>query len=159
MPISIIPNLWFNGVAVEAAEFYCSIFPNSKILATAHYTEAGPGPAGAVMTVNFELDGERIIAINAGPEFQFSEAISLLIECRDQAEIDYYWGKLCEGGTESRCGWLKDRYGLSWQVAPLGMDEIFADPDPSRAERAMRAMFEMNKLDLAALLAAAAGPG
>ena len=153
----ITPNLWFDTQALEAAEFYVSVFPNSRITNVARYTEAGPGPAGTVLTVEFELDGQPYTAINGGPQFTFDEAISLLISCADQAEVDYYWDKLTDGGEESMCGWLKDRYGLSWQVAPPGMAEIFADPDPTRAERAMRAMLQMRKLDLAALQAAAGG--
>jgi predicted 3-demethylubiquinone-9 3-methyltransferase (glyoxalase superfamily) len=153
----ITPNLWFDTEAEEAAAFYTSIFKNSRIVNTTHYTEAGPRDAGMVMTVEFELDGQRIVAINGGPEFTFSEAISLQINCADQDEVDYYWERLTAGGEEGPCGWLKDRYGLSWQVVPEGMDELFADPDPTRAERAMRAMLGMRKLDGAALRAAADG--
>jgi predicted 3-demethylubiquinone-9 3-methyltransferase (glyoxalase superfamily) len=157
MPQKIIPNLWFDDQALEAAEFYVSVFPNSRVVNVAHYTEAGPREAGMVMVVEFELDGDRIVAINGGPQFSFSEAISLQIDCEDQAEIDYFWEKLTDGGEESQCGWLRDRYGLSWQVVPRGMDEVFSGDDPARAERAMRAMFEMRKLDVAALRAAADG--
>jgi predicted 3-demethylubiquinone-9 3-methyltransferase (glyoxalase superfamily) len=153
----ITPNLWFDTEAEEAAAFYTSIFKNSRIVNTTHYTEAGPRDAGMVMTVEFELDGQRIVAINGGPEFTFSEAISLQINCADQDEVDYYWERLTAGGEEGPCGWLKDRYGLSWQVVPEGMEELFADPDPTRAERAMRAMLGMRKLDVAALRAAADG--
>jgi predicted 3-demethylubiquinone-9 3-methyltransferase (glyoxalase superfamily) len=153
----ITPNLWFDTEAEEAAAFYTSIFKNSRIVNTTHYTEAGPRDAGMVMTVEFELDGQRIVAINGGPEFTFSEAISLQINCADQDEVDYYWERLTAGGEEGPCGWLKDRYGLSWQVVPEGMEELFADPDPTRAERAMRAMLGMRKLDGAALRAAADG--
>ena len=153
----IIPNLWFDTEAEEAAEFYCSVFKNSRIVSIARYTEAGPREAGMVMTVEFELDGERFIGINGGPEFTFSEAVSFLITCADQEEIDYFWDKLSEGGQEGPCGWLKDRYGLSWQVVPQGMDELFSDPDPERARRAMDAMLKMGKLDIAALEKAAAG--
>jgi predicted 3-demethylubiquinone-9 3-methyltransferase (glyoxalase superfamily) len=154
---SIIPNLWFDTQALEAAEFYVSVFPDSEITQVSHYTDAGPGPAGSVLTVDFVLDGQRITAINGGPQFTFSEAVSLLIECEDQAEIDHYWSKLVEGGEESQCGWLKDRYGFSWQVVPTGMGEIMADPDPARAQAVMQAMFGMKKLDVAALRAAAEG--
>lgn len=122
-----------------------------------HYTEAGPREAGTVMTVEFELEGQRFIGINGGPEFSFDEAISFMIECETQEEIDYFWEKLSEGGEESQCGWLKDRYGLSWQVVPSGMEELFADPDKGRAERAMKAMLGMRKIDLAALRGAADG--
>ena len=153
---TITPNLWFDTNALEAAEFYCSIFPNSEIRNISHYTEAGPREAGMVLTVDFVLDGQQLTAINGGPEFTFDEAISLLIECKDQAEIDHYWNALTDGGEEVQCGWLRDRYGLSWQVVPEGMAELFADPDPGRAARAMSAMLEMKKLDIAALRAAAA---
>ena len=152
---TITPNLWFDTQALEAAEFYCSVFPNSEIRKVLHYTEAGPREAGMVLTVDFVLDGQQLTAINGGPEFTFDEAISLLIECADQAEVDHYWSALTDGGEEVQCGWLKDRYGLSWQVVPKGMDELFDDPDPGRAERAMRAMLGMKKLDLAAIRAAA----
>lgn len=153
----IVPNLWFDTEAEEAAAFYVSVFPNSRITDVARYTEAGPREAGLVMTVAFELDGQPFVGINGGPEFTFSEAVSLAITCRDQEEVDAYWEKLTEGGEEGPCGWLKDRYGLSWQVVPEGMDELFADPDQTRAARAMKAMFEMKKLDLAALRRAADG--
>jgi predicted 3-demethylubiquinone-9 3-methyltransferase (glyoxalase superfamily) len=151
----IIPNLWFDTEAEEAAEFYLSVFKNSRIVNVTHYTEAGPREPGSVMTVEFELDGQRFVGINGGPQFKFDEAISFQITCETQDEIDYYWEALSEGGGEGPCGWLKDRYGLSWQVVPSGMDELFADPDPKRAERAMKAMLWMRKLDIAALRAAA----
>jgi predicted 3-demethylubiquinone-9 3-methyltransferase (glyoxalase superfamily) len=157
MPQKIVPNLWFDTEAEEAAAFYVSVFKDGRILNVARYTEAGPRPAGTVMTVEWEVNGQRFVGINGGPEFSFSEAVSFGIECEDQDEVDYYWDKLTEGGQEGPCGWLKDRYGLSWQVVPTGMDELFADPDPTRAERAMRAMFGMKKLDIAALRAAADG--
>ena len=157
MAQKIVPNLWFDTQAEEAANHYISIFKNSRIVNVARYTEAGPRPAGEVMTVEFELDGQRFVGINGGPQFTFSEAVSFMIECEDQAEIDYYWERLTDGGEEGPCGWCKDKYGLSWQVVPKGMDTLFADPDTSKAERAMRAMFEMKKLDLAALERAAAG--
>jgi predicted 3-demethylubiquinone-9 3-methyltransferase (glyoxalase superfamily) len=153
----ITPNLWFDTQGEEAAEFYCSIFPNSKITNVTYYGDAGPGPAGTVLTVDFVLDGHEYTAINGGPQFHFDEAIPLLINCADQDEVDYYWEKLTDGGEESQCGWLKDRYGLSWQVCPVGMLDILNDPDPERAQRAMKAMFGMRKLDLAALQAAADG--
>jgi predicted 3-demethylubiquinone-9 3-methyltransferase (glyoxalase superfamily) len=151
----ITPNLWFDTEGQEAAEFYVSVFPNSKITNISHYGEAGPRPAGTVLTVDFTLDGQEFTAINGGPEFHFDEAISLLIDCADQDEVDYYWTKLSEGGEESQCGWLKDRYGLSWQVVPAGLGELLTDPDPERGQRAMKAMLGMQKLDLAALRAAA----
>jgi predicted 3-demethylubiquinone-9 3-methyltransferase (glyoxalase superfamily) len=153
----ITPNLWFDSQAEEAAEFYCSVFPNSKITNVTHYTEAGPGTPGSVLTVDFVLDGQEFTAINGGPEFTFTEAISLAVNCDDQEEVDHYWEKLTDGGQEVQCGWLKDRYGLSWQVVPAGMIELFNDADPARAERAMKAMFAMKKLDVAALQAAADG--
>ncbi len=153
----ITPNLWFDSQGQEAAEFYVSVFPSSEIKDISYYGEAGPGEAGTVLTVDFLLDGQRFTAINGGPHFTFSEAISLLITCADQAEIDYYWTKLTEGGEESQCGWLKDRYGLSWQVVPDGMAELMSDPDDERGQRAMKAMLGMKKLDLAALQAAADG--
>jgi predicted 3-demethylubiquinone-9 3-methyltransferase (glyoxalase superfamily) len=153
----IIPNLWFDTEAEEAAGFYTSVFPNSRIVAVARYTEAGPREAGTVMTVEFELDGNRFVGINGGPQFKFDEAVSFQITCEDQGEIDYYWDRLTDGGEEGPCGWAKDRFGLSWQVVPTGMEELFADPDPKRAERAMQAMFGMRKLDIAALREAADG--
>ncbi len=153
----IVPNLWFDTEAEDAARFYTELFPNSRILATTHYNDAGPRPAGMVMTVEFELEGQRFVAINGGPEFSFSEAISLQVTCEDQEEIDRYWEALGAGGEEGPCGWLKDQFGLSWQVVPEGVDELFGDADPARAERAMRAMFGMRKLDVAALRAAADG--
>jgi predicted 3-demethylubiquinone-9 3-methyltransferase (glyoxalase superfamily) len=153
----IIPNLWFDTEAEQAAEFYVSVFPDSRIISTARYPEGAPGPAGTVMTVEFELDGQRFVGINGGPQFPFTEAVSFQITCETQEEVDRYWDVLTEGGEESMCGWLKDRYGLSWQVVPTGMEEVFTDPDPSRAQRAMQAMLGMRKLDLAALQAAADG--
>jgi predicted 3-demethylubiquinone-9 3-methyltransferase (glyoxalase superfamily) len=151
----ITPNLWFDTQSEEAAEFYVSVFPNSKVTNVTHYTDAGPRPAGTVLTVDFVLDGQEYTAINGGPEFTFTEAISLAINCADQDEIDHYWAKLSEGGEEGPCGWLKDRYGLSWQVVPTGFTELMNDPDRSRVDRAMRAVFGMKKLDIAAIYAAA----
>ncbi|MGW8668383.1 VOC family protein [Streptomyces niveus] len=153
----ITPNLWFDGQAEPAAEFYIGIFPNSRITGITHYGEAGPGPAGTVLTVEFELDGQTFIGINGGPQFTFDEAISFMIGCADQEEVDYYWDKLSDGGEEGPCGWLKDKYGLSWQVVPGGMQEMLNDPDQARGQRAMKAMLGMKKLDLAALRAAADG--
>jgi len=152
----ITPNLWFDTEAEEAAAFYCSIFKNSRIVNVAHYTEAGPREAGTVMTVEWELDGQRFVGINGGPEFTFSEAISFQVNCADQAEVDYYWERLtADGGEEGPCGWCKDKFGVSWQVVPAGFEELFSDPDKGRATRAMQAMFGMKKLDLAAMQAAA----
>ena len=153
----IVTNLWFDTEGEEAAEFYCSVFPNSKIIRKTHYTESAPREAGTVMTVDFELDGTPFTAINGGPEFEFDEAMSLLIECEDQKEIDHYWDKLTDGGKEVECGWLRDKYGLAWQVVPKGMDDVFESDDPARADRAMKAMLGMVKLDIAALEAAADG--
>ncbi len=157
MPQKIVPNLWFDTEAEEAAEFYTSLFPNSRVLGKTHYTEGSPREAGMVMTVEFELDGQRFVGINGGPEFKYDEAVSFEISCEDQDEVDYYWQKLTDGGQESQCGWLKDRFGLSWQVVPEGMEELFSDADPERARRAMQAMLGMRKLDIATLRGAADG--
>jgi predicted 3-demethylubiquinone-9 3-methyltransferase (glyoxalase superfamily) len=154
MPL-ITPNLWFDTESVEAAEFYVSVFPNSEIRRVSQYGEAGPRPAGTVLTVEFVLNGQEFTAINGGPQFSFDEAISFLINCADQDEIDYYWTALSEGGEEGPCGWLKDRYGLSWQVVPAGYAELMCDPDEGRRDRAMRAVLGMKKLDVAAIYAAA----
>jgi predicted 3-demethylubiquinone-9 3-methyltransferase (glyoxalase superfamily) len=153
----IRPNLWFDTEAEEAADFYVSVFKNSRIVSVARYPEGAPREAGMVMTVEFELDGQRFVGINGGPEFTFDEAVSFEILCEDQDEVDYYWERLTDGGEESQCGWLKDRYGVSWQVVPEGMDEVFSDADAERAKRAMEAMLIMRKLDIAALRAAADG--
>jgi predicted 3-demethylubiquinone-9 3-methyltransferase (glyoxalase superfamily) len=154
----IVTNLWFDTQAEEAAEFYVSVFKgDSRIVNVTRDTEGSPREAGMVMTVDFVLDGQRFTGINGGPEFSFDEAISLLINCEDQDEVDYYWDALTEGGSESQCGWLKDRYGLSWQVVPQGMDEVLAHPDRERAQRAMQAMLGMRKLDIAELRRAADG--
>jgi predicted 3-demethylubiquinone-9 3-methyltransferase (glyoxalase superfamily) len=153
----ITPNLWFDTQAEEAAEFYVSIFPNSKVTAVTRYTEGAPRPAGMVMTVTFVLDGQEYTGINGGPEFTFDEAISLLVNCADQEEVDYYWDKLSAGGEEGVCGWLKDRFGLSWQIVPTGWEDLLTGPDQARAQRAMQAVFGMKKLNLAAILAAADG--
>jgi predicted 3-demethylubiquinone-9 3-methyltransferase (glyoxalase superfamily) len=156
MSQKIVPNLWFDTEAEEAAEFYCSIFKNARITGKTHYPESAPREAGMVMTVEWELDGERFVGINGGPEFKFDEAVSFEIKCADQDEVDYYWEKLtADGGSESQCGWCKDRFGVSWQVVPEGMEEVFDDADPKRAERAMKAMLDMKKLDVAALREAA----
>ncbi|MEW1720540.1 VOC family protein [Streptomyces sp. NPDC093109] len=151
----ITPNLWFDTEGEEAAEFYVSVFPNSRIRHISYYGEAGPGRAGTVLTVDFVLDGQAYTAINGGPQFTFDEAISLSIACADQEEVDYYWNTLSAGGEEGPCGWLKDRYGLSWQVVPDAMAELLGGPDQERAQRAMKAMLGMKKLDIAALRAAA----
>jgi predicted 3-demethylubiquinone-9 3-methyltransferase (glyoxalase superfamily) len=151
----ITPFLWFDTQAEEAAKFYVSLFPKSKILKTARYGDAGPGPKGSVMTVEFELAGQRMIALNGGPHFKFTEAISLSVDCKDQKEVDRYWTKLSQGGQESMCGWLKDQYGLSWQVNPSILGKLLADKDAKKAKRVMEAMLKMRKIDIAALKAAA----
>jgi len=153
----ITPFLWFDTQAEEAAKFYASVFPNSKILKTARYGEAGPGPKGSVMTVEFELDGQRMIALNGGPQFKFTEAISLSVDCKTQGEVDHYWTKLSQGGKEQPCGWLKDKYGLSWQVNPAILGELLSGPDAKKAKRVMEAMLKMKKIDIAALKGAAEG--
>ncbi|MEU1121709.1 MULTISPECIES: VOC family protein [unclassified Streptomyces] len=153
----ITPNLWFDLQSEEAAQFYVSVFPNSEIKNVSYYGEGAPRPAGTVLTVDFELDGQPCTAINGGPEFTFTEAVSFQIDCADQAEVDHYWTKLSEGGEEGPCGWLKDKYGLSWQVVPTVLGELITDPDPERSQRAMQAMLGMKKLDVAALQAAADG--
>ena len=155
---NITPNLWFDTQGLEAAEFYVSVFPNSAVGSISYYNDAGPREAGMVLTVEFVLDGRNFTAINGGPQFTFDEAISFMITCSDQDEVDYYWTKLIEGGgEESQCGWLKDKFGVSWQVVPGGMAEFLGDPDPQRAHRAMQAMLGMRKIDIAALRAAADG--
>jgi predicted 3-demethylubiquinone-9 3-methyltransferase (glyoxalase superfamily) len=157
MQQKVIPNLWFDTEAEEAARFYVTVFDDARIVTITRYTEAGPGPAGTVMTVEWELAGQRFVGINGGPHFTFDEAISFQISCQTQEELDHYWERLSEGGEEGQCGWLKDRFGLSWQVVPAGMEAVLADPDPERSERAMRAMLGMRKLDIAALRRAADG--
>jgi predicted 3-demethylubiquinone-9 3-methyltransferase (glyoxalase superfamily) len=155
MQQKIVPNLWFDTEAEEAADFYTSVFKNSRIVNVARYPEGAPREAGMVMTVEFDLDGQRFVGINGGDQFKFDEAVSFQITCEDQDEVDYFWDRLSEGGEEGPCGWLKDRFGLSWQVVPSGMDELFSDPDPERAQRAMQAMLKMRKLDIATLRSAA----
>jgi predicted 3-demethylubiquinone-9 3-methyltransferase (glyoxalase superfamily) len=151
----IVPNLWFDTEGEAAAAFYASVFPNSRIEQVSYYGEAGPREAGMALTVQFVLDGQPFTAINGGPQFSFDEAVSFLIECADQDEIDYYWEKLSEGGEEGPCGWLKDRYGLSWQVVPAGFGELMGDADAARRDRAMAALLKMKKLDVAEIRAAA----
>jgi predicted 3-demethylubiquinone-9 3-methyltransferase (glyoxalase superfamily) len=150
----IRPCLWYDHEAEEAANHYISVFKDGKILGITHYSDAGPGPKGSVLTVVFELFGQEFIALNGGPIFKFNEAISLAVDCKDQAEVDVLWEKLSEGGSKSQCGWLKDKYGLSWQVVPSVVIEMVQDPDPEKNARLMRAMFTMQKLDIAALKAA-----
>jgi predicted 3-demethylubiquinone-9 3-methyltransferase (glyoxalase superfamily) len=151
----ISPCLWFDTDGEQAARFYTSVFPNSKIVDIAHYGSAGPRPEGTVMLVTFELDGRRFLALNGGPEFTFSEAVSFEVDCEGQDEVDHYWNTLTEGGEEGPCGWLKDRYGVSWQIVPRRLTELLADPDTEKAQRVMKAMLEMKKIDVAGLERAA----
>jgi predicted 3-demethylubiquinone-9 3-methyltransferase (glyoxalase superfamily) len=158
MSQKITPSLWFDMNAEEAANFYVDLFDDGRILDVTRYPEGTPGPAGEVMTVEWELNGQKFVGINGGPQFQFSEAVSFMISCKDQDEVDYFWDRLtADGGKEGQCGWLTDRFGLAWQVVPEGMDEVFNDPDPAKAERSMAAMMKMKKLDVAELRAAAEG--
>ncbi len=147
----IVPNLWFDTEAEEAANFYTSIFKDSEVTSVTHYGAAGPRPAGMVMTVNFRLQGQDFTAINGGPEFRFNEAISFLVPCESQEEVDELWDTLSEGGEEGPCGWLKDKFGLSWQVTPAVLDKLLQDEDSEKADRAMKAMLQMKKLDIAKL--------
>ena len=149
------PCLWFDTQGEEAAEFYTSVFPNSKITKVTRYGSAGPRAEGSVMTVEFVLDGQEYVALNGGPDFTFSEAISFQVDCGSQAEVDEYWGRLSDGGQQGPCGWLKDRFGLSWQIVPIVLGELIADPDPGRSQRAMQAMLQMTKIDIAELERAA----
>ena len=161
----LTPYLWFDDKAEEAAEFYVSVFngprpgshgDESKVLGVTRYGEAGPGEPGTAMTVSFVLEGLEFTALNAGPHFQFSEAISFHVSCETQDEVDYLWKALTDGGEESQCGWLKDRYGLSWQIIPTALHQLLSDPDPAKAQRVMQAMLQMQKIDVAALEEAAA---
>jgi predicted 3-demethylubiquinone-9 3-methyltransferase (glyoxalase superfamily) len=156
---NITPYLWFDNQAEEAMNFYVSLFPNSRLGEISRFGEAGPGPEGAVMSGTFYLDGREFHALNGGPHFRFNEAISLMVHCESQEEVDRYWNRLTEGGEESMCGWLKDKYGLSWQIIPTRLGELLSDPDPDRAQAAMKAMLQMRKIDIAALEAAADGAG
>lgn len=144
----ITPFLWFDNNAEEAMNFYVSIFKNSKVGRVTRYGEAGPGPAGSAMTVEFELDGQEFVGLNGGPHFKFTEAVSFTVRCETQEEIDYYWDTLSEGGQTSRCGWLKDKFGLSWQVEPRILGDLMADKDPEKAKRVMEAMLKMDKIDI-----------
>ncbi len=144
----ITPFLWFDNNAEDAANFYVSVFKNSKVLKVAKYSDAGPGPKGSVMTVEFELNGLEFVALNAGPRFKFTEAISFVVNCETQDEVDYYWERLSEGGEKSRCGWLKDKFGLSWQVTPTILGKLMANKDPEKAKRVMETMLQMDKLDI-----------
>lgn len=153
----ITPCLWFDTEAEEAAQFYTSVFPRSRIVRVTYYGSAGPRPEGLVMEVEFELDGRSFLALNGGPEFPFTEAISLQADCEDQAEVDRLWESLSEGGEEGPCGWLKDRYGVSWQIVPTVLYELIADPDPERAQRTIAAMLQMEKIVIDELERAADG--
>jgi predicted 3-demethylubiquinone-9 3-methyltransferase (glyoxalase superfamily) len=153
----ITPFLWFDNNAEEAMNFYVSIFKNSKVMRVTRYGEAGPGPAGTVMTTEFELDGQQFVGLNGGPRFKFTEAVSFTVKCETQEEVDYYWEKLSEGGEKSRCGWLKDQFGLWWQVEPTILGELMADQDPAKANRVMEAMLKMDKIEIEPLKRAHAG--
>jgi predicted 3-demethylubiquinone-9 3-methyltransferase (glyoxalase superfamily) len=147
----ITPFLWFDGKAEEAANFYVSIFKNAKIVDVRRYTDAGPGPSGSAMSATFQVDGQQFIAFNGGPHFSFTPAISLFVDCNTQQEVDDYWEKLSAGGEKSRCGWLKDKYGLSWQIVPSLLGELLQDKNSKRAAKVMAAMMQMGKLDIQAL--------
>jgi predicted 3-demethylubiquinone-9 3-methyltransferase (glyoxalase superfamily) len=147
----ITPFLWFDNQAEEAAEFYTSIFGNSKIVQVSRYGDAGPGPKGSVMVVAFELEGQEFTALNGGPLFKFNEAISFVVDCKSQEEVDHLWAKLSDGGEEGMCGWLKDKYGVSWQIVPTALVEMLNDPDPEKAKRVTQAMLKMKKIDIQAL--------
>ena len=153
----ISPCLWFDTQGEEAANFYCGIFENSRIREVVRYGSAGPRPEGMVMVVSFELEGQEFIALNGGPEFSFDEAISFQVRCESQEEVDNFWSKLSEGGEEGPCGWLKDRFGVSWQITPTVLLDLVSDPDPQRSQRAMEAMLGMKKIDIAEVEKAAAG--
>jgi predicted 3-demethylubiquinone-9 3-methyltransferase (glyoxalase superfamily) len=154
----ITPFLWFDNQAEEAMNFYVSIFKNSKVGTISRYGDAGPGPKGSVMVASFELDGVKFTALNGGPHFKFTEAISLYVDCETQDEVDYFWGKLTSGGgAPSQCGWLKDKFGLSWQIVPSALPKLLSDPDRDKANRVMQAMLQMQKIDVGKLEAAAKG--
>jgi len=152
----ITPFLWFDGKAEEAMNFYVSIFKNSKVVSVTRYGEAGPGPKGTVMSATFQLEGQQFYALNGGPQFKFTPAISLFVNCETQEEVDELWNKLSAGGSEERCGWLKDKYGLSWQIIPTVLGKLLQDKDRQRANRVMKAMLQMNKIDIKRLQEAAA---
>jgi predicted 3-demethylubiquinone-9 3-methyltransferase (glyoxalase superfamily) len=147
----ITPFLWFDRQAEEAARFYTSIFPNSKVVKVVRCGEAGPGPAGSALTVEFQLEGQSFVALNGGPHFKFTEAISFVVNCQTQEEVDAYWEKLSAGGAPVECGWLKDKFGLSWQIVPTVLPELLGDPDPKKSGRVMKSMLKMKKLDIRAL--------
>ena len=147
----ITPFLWFDDKAEEAMNFYVSIFKNSKRGRISRYGEAGPGPKGTVMVATFQLEGQDFMALNGGPHFKFTEAISLVVNCESQDEVDAFWEKLSEGGSKGQCGWLKDKYGLSWQVVPTALGKLMSDPDPEKSKRVMTAMLKMTKMDIQGL--------
>jgi len=147
----ITPFLWFDHQAEEAAKFYVSIFPNSKLVKVIRYGAAGPGPAGTAMTVEFQLEGQSFVGLNGGPHFKFTEAISFVVNCQTQDEVDFYWEKLAAGGGSVECGWVKDKFGLSWQIVPTALFELLSSPDPEKSQRVMKAMLSMKKLDIRAL--------
>jgi len=153
----ITPFLWFDGTAEEAVNFYASVFPQAKVGKISRYGEAGPFPKGTVMTAEVELFGQSFIALNGGPHYRFTPAVSFHIDCETQTEVDHYWSKLAESGEEQRCGWLVDKYGVSWQVVPRQLVRALSDPDPQKAGRAAQAMFTMRKIDIATIEKAAAG--
>ena len=152
---NITTCLWFDNEAEDAASFYVSVFEDSQILDTTHYGEAGPGPEGTVLTVSFRLRGQEFMALNGGPDFKFNEAVSFQVSCESQEEVDRFWDTLSDGGEESQCGWLKDRFGLSWQVIPTALPKLLSDPDAQKSQRAMEAMLQMRKIDIDALTRAA----
>jgi predicted 3-demethylubiquinone-9 3-methyltransferase (glyoxalase superfamily) len=152
---AITPCLWFDSQAEEAAGFYVSIFKDSSIVSTTRFGDGGPGPKGGVMSVSFKLRGQEFLALNDGAHVRFTEAISFLVDCKTQEEVDWFWSKLCEGGQESQCGWLKDKYGVSWQIIPTVALSLLRDPDPGKAKRAIEALLKMKKIDIATLVRAA----
>ena len=147
----ITPFLWFNDQAEDAMNFYCSIFKNSKVVSVSRYGDAGPGPKGTVMSATFQLEGQEFMALNGGPLYKFTEAVSFYVSCKTQEEVDYYWNKLTAGGEEGPCGWLKDKFGLSWQIIPTALGELLSDPDPVKSQNAMMAMLQMKKIEIAKL--------
>jgi predicted 3-demethylubiquinone-9 3-methyltransferase (glyoxalase superfamily) len=147
----ITPFLWFDGKAEEAAKFYTSIFKNSKLGQIRRYGDAGPGPKGSVLTASFEIEGQEFVALNGGPQFTFTPAISFFVNCETQEEVDEFWDKLSEGGKKNRCGWLQDKFGVSWQIVPTALGKLLSDPDPEKSSRVMRAMLQMDKLDIRVL--------
>ena len=150
----IVPFLWFDGKAEEAMNFYVSIFKNAKVISVSHSGEAGPGPKGTVMSATFQLDGQQFIALNGGPQFSFSPAISFFVNCETQEEVDELWEKLSAGGKKERCGWLKDKYGVSWQIIPTALGKLLSDPDPAKSKRVMMAMLQMQKIEIEGLMQA-----